>query len=75
MVGNKQVCIFIRFREDDPLLEFLKKMKNNDEGLATVAKRLLKFHMFLNEYARENRRVLEALKLAYRRARELGVLS
>jgi len=67
--------IKIKVKEEDPLLEFLKKMKNNDEPLGKVARRLLKLYMFLNEYARENRKVLEILKLAHRRARELGVLS
>jgi len=67
--------IKIKVKEGDPLLEFLEKMKNNDEPLGKVAKRLLKFYMFLNEYARENKKVLEALRLAHRRARELGVLS
>ena len=75
-MGNQDyVYTVLKFRPDDPLLEFLKKMKSNDEPLASVAKRLLKFVMFLNEYSRENRKVLEILKLVHRRARELGVLS
>ena len=67
--------IKIKIKEGDPLLEFLKKMKNNDEPLGKAARRILKLYMFLNEYARENKKVLDILKVAHRRARELGVLS
>ena len=67
--------IEIWLRPDDPLLDFLKNKSLNGEPLGKVVKRELKRIMFMDRYANDNKSVASALRLAYRRARELGVIA
>ena len=74
-MSREYVKITIKLRPDDPLLDFLSKKAVNGEPLGKVVKRELKRIMFMDRYANDNKSVASALRLAYRRARELGVLS
>ena len=67
--------ILVKILVQGELLNYLKSKKGIKEPYSKTILKLLRFMMFLDRYAMENKRVSDLLKLAYRRARELGVLS
>jgi hypothetical protein len=73
-VSKDYVRIEIWLSPDDPLLDFIKNKALYGEPLGRVVKRELKRLMFMDRYASENKSIASALKLAYRRAREFGVV-
>ncbi len=74
-MGRKYVKVTIKLRPDDPLLDFLRKKAVNGEPLGRVVKRELRRIMFMDRYAHDNKNVASALRLVYRKARELGVIT
>jgi len=69
----RYVRIEIRIHRDDPLLDFLRKKAVNGESLSQVVKRELRRIMFMDRFAEMDKRVDSALRVAYRKMRELGV--
>jgi len=61
--------------EEGPILDYIMSKRAGNEPLVKTVLRIIKFMMFLDRYASENKRVADLLRYVYRRARELGVLS